>query len=271
VRPVRWRRVVLALVATYALLVLGAFAFQRRLIYFPERLEGTPTPEAGSTGRVVTFPSLDGVRISGLWVPPKDDGSPVVLAAHGNAGSIRSWAPLLGRYARRGLGGLLLDPRGYGWSEGSPSEEGWHQDGEAALAWLAAQGVPASRVVLHGVSIGTGIVVPLAAKHAVRGLVLECPFSSLADVAQSSYPFLPVRWLLRDRYDNAAAAPGVRCPVLVVCAGRDEIVSERHTRKLVEAFSTPPTYVRAEGAGHNDLAFWARYDATIFDFVAGLR
>lgn len=257
----------LVVAVTYALIVLAAWAFQRRLIYFPERLSGEPSLTVDFPAKVVSFASTDGVRITGLWAPPKDPTSPVVLIAHGNAGSIRSWSPLLRTYAGRGIGGLLLDPRGYGWSEGSPSEEGWKRDGEAAIAWLRAQGVPPERVVLHGVSIGAGIAVPLAAAHPVRGLVLECPFSSLADVAQGTYPFLPARWLLKDRYDNVASAPRVRCPVLVVCAGRDEIVASRHTQRLVEAFPTPPTVVRADAAGHNDLPGWPRYEPTVLDFV----
>jgi pimeloyl-ACP methyl ester carboxylesterase len=264
----RLRRLLVVVLAAYALLVLAAFLFQRRLVYFPERLGGEPRLDVDFPSQVVTFASSDGVRVSGLFAPPKDDASPVLLLAHGNAGSIRSWYPLLGLYARHGLGGLLLDPRGYGWSEGSPSEDGWLRDGEAALGWLRAQGILPERVVLHGVSIGSGIVVPLAAKHPVRGLVLECPFSSLCDVAQETYPFLPCRWLLRDRYDNVAAAPGVRCPVLLVYGGRDEIVSERHSRRLVEAFETPTTVARAEDFGHDDLPTWPPYEATVLDFVS---
>jgi len=269
--PRRLRRLVLVVLAAYALLVLAAWALQRRLVYFPERLSGEPSLSVDFPASVVSFASTDGVRITGLWAPPKDETSPVLLIAHGNAGSIRSWHALLATYAKGGLGGLLLDPRGYGWSEGSPSEEGWTRDGQAALAWLRAKGVPPERVVLHGVSIGAGIAVPLAAAHPVRGLILECPFSSLADVAQETYPFLPVRWLLRDRYDNVAAARGVRCPVLIVCAGRDEIVSDRLTRRLVEAFPSPPTVTRVDDARHNDVPLWARYDATIVDFAKTAR
>ena len=124
--------------------------------------------------------------------------------------------------------------------------------------------------MLHGVSIGTGIVVPLAARHPVRGLVLECPLSSVADVAQDAWPFLPVRLLLRDRFDSVAVAPRVRCPVLVVCGGRDEIVADRHVRRLVEAFPAAPTVARLEQAGHNDLSAWPGYESAILDFVSRL-
>ena len=198
-----------ALPVLYLAIVGAAWAVQRKLIYFPDRLEGEPRLDTAYGAHLVTFPSGDGVRITGLYAPPRDATGPVVLIAHGNAGSLPSWEPMLGDYVGEGVGGLLLDLRGYGWSEGSPSEEGWALDGEAAVEWLRGQGIETRRLVLHGVSIGCGVVLPLAAKHRVRGVVLQSPFSSLASVAKEHFGFLPVGWILRDRYDNLAGAPGV--------------------------------------------------------------
>jgi pimeloyl-ACP methyl ester carboxylesterase len=258
------------LLGAYALVLLAAFLFQRKLVYFPQPLrEGANLP--GTSGRdLVTFPSADGTRISGLFVRPKDDRTPVVLALHGNAGNALTWSGFLDPFVRRGLGGLLLDPRGYGLSEGSPDEEGWHRDAESAMAWLAARGIAASRVVVVGVSIGAGLAVPLAARHPVRGLILESAFTSLPDAAGEHYPFLPCRLLLKDRYDNLEAAARVTCPVLLLHGTSDRTVPVAHAHRLAAAFPRAPTLGLAEGFDHNDLSAWSGYEPALDRFLDGL-
>ncbi len=260
-----------ALPVLYLAIVGAAWAVQRKLIYFPDRLEGEPRLDTAYGAHLVTFPSGDGVRITGLYAPPRDATGPVVLIAHGNAGSLPSWEPMLGDYVGEGVGGLLLDLRGYGWSEGSPSEEGWALDGEAAVEWLRGQGIETRRLVLHGVSIGCGVVLPLAAKHRVRGVVLQSPFSSLASVAKEHFGFLPVGWILRDRYDNLAAAPGVSCPVLLVHGEADREVPCDHSRRLAAALDGRSTLVLAPRFGHNDLESWPGYWPALNSFLASLR
>lgn len=255
----------------YGVVVLAAWIFQRRLIYFPEPLAGPPAPDSSGKMEFVSFRSSDGVRITALFVRPPTDRAPVVLFAHGNAGNIVGWRDALRPYERMGAGGLLLDPRGYGWSEGSPNEAGWQLDAEAALQWLELRGIPASRVIVHGVSIGGGMAVPLAARHPVRGLVLQSAFTSLSDAAAETYPFLPVRLLLRDRYDNLALAPDVRCPVLLLHGSTDSLVDVDHARRLQAAFGSRATLCLAPGCGHNDVAAWPEYERTLTKFVQGLR
>lgn len=262
--------ILLTVVVGYALIVGAAYAFQRSLIYLPERLAGEPRWTRGGGAEVVSLRAAGGPKVFGLYAPPRDATAPVVVVFHGNAGNLDSWSPTFERWVRAGCGALLVDPRGYGWSEGSPSEEGWLADGEAALDFLEAKGVPAGRLVLHGVSIGCGIAVPLAAKRKVRGLVLESPFTSLCDAAHAVYPFLPCRLLLRDRYDNLAAAPLVTCPVLVLHGTADAIVPVEQGRRLAAAFPRPATLRTLEGAGHNDLSFHPEYDAAIGEFFRSL-
>jgi pimeloyl-ACP methyl ester carboxylesterase len=125
-------------------------------------------------------------------------------------------------------------------------------------------------MVLHGVSIGCGVAVPLAASRPVKGLILESPFTSLADAAHSVYPFLPCGLLLRDRYDNLGTAPRVACPVLLLHGTEDEIVPVEQGRRLAAAFPRPAKLVLAEGARHNDVAFWPGYDPAIAEFLRSL-
>ncbi len=210
------------------------------------------------------------MRISGIYVHARDDRSPVVLVAHGNAGNVLSWRGFLDPFTDLGLGAFLLDPRGYGWSEGTPTEEGWHADADAALAWLSSKGVPAARVIVVGVSIGSGMAVPLAAEHPVRALILESPFTSLADAASDHFPYLPCGWILRDRFDNVDAASRVRCPVLILHGTGDRTIGPDHARRLGAAFATPPTIRFADGADHNDLTSWPGYAGALREFLRSI-
>src|SRR5204862_231923 len=161
---------------------------------------GEPRGTRGGEAQGVSFRAAGGPKLFALYVTPRSKTAPVAVIFHGSAGNLETWAPTIGPWVRAGCGALLVDPRGYGWSEGSPSEEGWLADGEAAVDFLAERGVAEERLVLHGISIGSGIAVPTAAKRRVGGLVLDSPFTSLCDAAQAAFPFLPCRWLLRDRY-----------------------------------------------------------------------
>lgn len=262
--------VAITLAAAYALLVACVWLFQRSAIYFPERLGGDPRWERHDGVTLVPLRSPGGPQVYGLWnAPPKPD-APVALILHGNGGCLLSWSPLLESWKALGCGAFLLDPRGYGWSEGSPTEEGLLADAEAAMSWLAAQGVAAERVVLHGISIGGGVALPLAGRHAVRGLVLEAPFTRLSDVAFAHWPFLPFRWILRDRYDNLSAAASVTCPVLILHGDADEIVPVEHSERLAKAFPRPPTRIVVPGLRHNDLTLWSGHHEALERFLGGL-
>ena len=264
------RVILVSLLALYVLILVAAYLLQRRMIYFPERLKG-PVPATAGRGEVVALHAADGTRLHALHVPPPTPEAPVALVLHGNAGSLLSWAPFLDPFVDDGLGALLLDPRGYGWSEGDPTEAGWHQDAEAALAWLGARGVPPARVVVVGVSIGSGPATALAARHPVRGLILQSAFTSLPDAACRHYPWLPCRLLLSDRYDNLGAAPSVGCPVLLLHGAADDIVPVEHVHRLAAAFRHRPAPHLAPGHGHNDVSAWPGYEQALREFLDGLR
>lgn len=264
-------RLLVGLAVLYLLLVSAAFVLQRKFIYFPVRLEGPLQRSTSPAEEFVAFPAADGTRVTGLFLHPKDHGAPVVFVAHGNAGNILTWRPFLAPFTQRGFGAFLLDPRGYGWSEGTPEEEGWHQDAEAAVAWLASQGVPASQLIVVGVSIGSGLALPLAAGKSVRALILQSAFTSLADVASDHIPLMPWGLLLRDRYDNLAVAPRVRCPVLMLHGTADRIVAVEHARRLAAGFPSPPMLRLAPGSDHNDLGEWPGYEGALEEFLGTLR
>ena len=161
-------------------------------------------------------------------------------------------------FVKAGLQVLLFDYRGYGLSTGTPTEKGLIEDGEAAAQFVMTElQVPPERTVYFGKSLGTGVAVLVAAarppdRQPAR-LVLESSFDSMAAVGAHHYPFLPVRWFLRDRYDAASAIGRVRCPILFVHGGADEIVPIERGRALFErANPARDLFVVIPGARHND-------------------
>ncbi len=229
---------------------------QRRLIYIP--LGGTPPPAASLLpGAVeVPFPTADGLTLAGWYVPPPGAAWGSVLICNGNAGHRGLRAPLAAALRREGLAVFLFDYRGYGGNPGSPSEAGLARDIRGARAALLAQpGVDAGRVAYLGESLGGAVALELALEHPPAALILRSPFTSLADVGRFHYPFLPVRWLLADRYPSLDRIPALRAPLLVVAGGGDGIVPLEQSRRLHQAAPEPRRLVILDGADHNDPVF----------------
>ncbi|MBE3064993.1 MAG: alpha/beta hydrolase [Spirochaetes bacterium] len=230
------------------------WTMQRRLMYFPAG--GVPTPgELGLTGvEPVTFETIDGLGLSG-WFFAASGPSPrvTVVVFNGNAGNRAHRAPLAAALRRHGLQVLLVDYRGYGGNPGAPSKNGLAVDGRAARAYLAGRpDVDRSRIVYFGESLGTAVAVDLAVEHPPAALVLRSPFTSMRDLGQHHYPFLPVDLLLRDRFAAIDQIQRVRVPLLVIAGGHDRIVPIENTRRLYDAAVAPKTLFVLPDADHND-------------------
>ena len=241
-------------VAGLLCVLLGIWTMQRRLMYFPAA--GVPAPaEVGFAGvEPVSFGTTDGLQLHG-WFFATPSPRAAILVFNGNAGNRAHRAPLADAFRRRGFQVLLIDYRGYGGNPGIPTESGLTEDGLAARRYLISRpDVDASRIVYFGESLGAAVAVRLAAEHPPAALVLRSPFTSMADVGQHHYPILPVRFLLRDRFDALDRIRGIRVPLLVIAGGRDRIVPTEQSRRLYEAAPGPKTLVVMPGADHNDLA-----------------
>ena len=148
------------------------------------------------------------------------------------------------------MGLLAIEYRGYASSTGSPSEHGLKLDGEAAYAAAIASGVAPERIVALGESLGSGVAVALAARHKIGALVLDSPYSSIADVAAAAYWFVPVRALLRDPFRNDLLIGSVTAPTLIVHGTKDLVVPIRFGEKLFALANPPKEFWRVEGAPH---------------------
>jgi len=241
------------LAVVIALLALIWFG-QRSLIYFPDGRMPDPAAFGLPDAEIEAFETQDGLTLEGWFVPPRARPTGhTVLVFNGNAGHRGHRAPLAAQLAARGLAVFLFDYRGYGGGPGLPSEAGLARDARAALACLGRRpGVDITKIVFFGESLGAAVAVDLAVEFPPAALILRSPFTSLADVGARHYPFLPVRWLLRDRYDSIRRIGRLTSPLVVIAGETDAIVPIDDSRELFDAAPEPKRFIVIRGADHND-------------------
>jgi uncharacterized protein len=255
-------------VAVYLALVAVMYFAQRALMYFPETVRTAPEKAGLPEAEEVVLDTADGERVIVWHIPPRGD-HPVVLYFHGNGGALRYRVDRYRALTEDGTGLVLLSYRGYGGSSGRPSEDGLIEDARTAYAF-ATQRYPAARLVVWGESLGSGVAVAIAAEKAaekkVTRVVLEAPFVSAVSVAASVYPFVPVRFLMKDQFRSDLRISNVKVPVLIVHGDRDAVVPIESGERLYSLIEGPKRFLRVPGAGHEDLG--PRAIAAMRAFVA---
>lgn len=252
-RPLRWiGRAALIVVVVYLLVVLLMVAMENSLIYFPSVYPDGFWNPPGLAFEDAWFEAPDGTKLHG-WYVPCEKPRAVLLFAHGNAGNLSHRYELLESLHAMSVTAMIFDYRGYGRSEGAPSEAGILADARAARKWLAERaGVNEAEIVLMGESLGGGVMVDLAATDGARALVLENTFTSLPEVASYHYPWLPVKLLMRTQMDSAAKIGNYHGPLLQAHGDADTIIPFEIGRRLFEAASEPKELVVIAGGDHND-------------------
>ena len=249
--------------------------FEERFIFFPTVYPRGNYQDAGTIPKLEDcwFTSEDGVKLHG-WFAPADTPIATLVMSHGNAGNISHRVPII--YALRDLGFnvFMFDYRGYGRSEGSPNEQGVYRDGRAAFDFISRRAdVDSSSIILFGTSLGGAVAVEVALHRPAAGLVLESTFSSARDVARVAYPFLPVQFVLRTKFDSFEKIRSIHLPLLSSHGDRDSIIPISLGRKLYDAANQPKRFYLVKGADHNDI-FWIggkAYLEQIRDFALRLK
>ena len=248
---------------------LAGCSLDQRYVYYPTPWEpGDWAAASGLPLEDVRFAAADGTRLHG-WMVPTTADAPVLLWCHGNAGNIIDRLDVLKPFVQQGIASLMFEYRGYGQSQGRPTERGLYDDALAAYDLLRSRGIPPERIVLYGQSLGAAVCSELALQRPAAGLILETPFTSIADMARRYYGPLPVYLLLEARYDVLSRVPRLRLPLLVIHGDEDSIVPIAMGRRVFEAAPEPKTWLLVPGADHNNLAFvgGARYQQALLDFI----
>ncbi len=244
--------------------------FEEKFIYFPVKypegiwqVERTSAVEGETIPKVedCRFTAADGVNLHGWYCTPnrRTEEAPVprpaemiLLWFHGNAGNITHRYEMITMLMELPLSVFIIDYRGYGKSEGSPSEQGLYYDAQAAWEYLLSRrGIQADRIIIFGDSLGNAPAIDLASKVQPAGLIVQSGFSSISDMAAAVMPFLP-RFLLRTKMDSTHKIRSVRCPKLFIHSPADEIVPYRLGRRLFDSAPEPKEFYEIANAPHNE-------------------
>jgi len=244
--------------ACYVGVVIVLLLLENKLLFFPIRASDEWLEPPNLRVQDVEFQSADGSQIHAWWCPPEnwEPAQGATLHCHGNAGNLshRS-ASIAGWQDQLNQAVLIFDYPGYGRSTGKPGEAGCYAAADAAYDWLTQVArVPPENLLLYGVSLGGGVAVELASRRPHRALVLVNTFTSIPDMAQKQYPWLPARWLVRNRFDNLAKIGKCQKPIFVAHGTADPLIPFAQGERLFAAAPEPKYFLRMEGCDHDHTA-----------------
>ncbi|GAB4391469.1 MAG: alpha/beta hydrolase [Gammaproteobacteria bacterium] len=249
-------KIICYLLLAYCVLVTGLYLAQRHIVFQPD----TRKPDRGTWQAYsmyeVTLRTSDNLKLLS-WYKPARNNLPTIIYLHGNASHIGPRFRAMQPFLLAGYGLLLVEYRGYGGNSGTPTEAGLYHDARAAFAFLKQQYVPASCQVLWGESLGSGVAMQMAIEFPSAALILQSPYTNLVEVGQYHYPWLPVKWLLKDRFDSFSKVAHVNVPIFWLHGGADNVVPAELGKRLFEALPEPKQGLLVRQAGHHDIHNYA--------------
>ena len=245
--------ILLIIAGVYITFVAALYLLQRSVLFHPDPTRPNPADFGVGEMQIVTLDTEDGFSLLAWWSPPANETYPVLVFFHGNAGHIGYRGEKLRPYLNHRWGVLLVSWRGYSGNLGQPSEPGLYADGRAALAFLAERGVLPKRQIVYGESLGAAVAVEMALQTRFGAVILEAPFTSVVHIAQASYPFIPVKALVRDKFSSIEKISKISSPLMIIHGEVDSVIPVSHGHRLYEAANEPKTKYIVPGAGHNNL------------------
>ncbi len=243
--------IIATLVVLYLLLIVKLYLLQARHIYSPTDEIVTTPDKHGMRFEAVDFESSDGLMLHGWYVPCAVDAegqARVVLFFHGNTGNISDCIDSLKMFHQLGLSTFIFDYRGYGRSQGKPSEQGTYDDAEAAWNYLLRdRGTKPEEIIVLGRSLGAAIASAQAARHMPGALVIESTFTSAPELAAEMFRIFPARLMSRYQYNVRENVTNIHCPILVVHSRDDEVIPFHHGLQLYEAANEPKHFLEISG------------------------
>jgi len=238
-------------IALYLLFIVNLYRVQARHIYCPTSEIATTPDKHGLAFEAIDFETTDGLMLHGWFVPrPSIDTEKerVVLFFHGNTGNISDCITTLDMFHHLGLATFIFDYRGYGQSQGLPSEQGTYDDAEAAWEYLLRdRGIKSEDVIVLGRSLGAAIASAQAARHRPGALVIESTFTSAPALAAELFRFVPAKLMSRFKYNVRDNVANTHCPVLIVHSNDDEVIPFHHGKRLYEVANEPKAFMEING------------------------
>jgi uncharacterized protein len=246
---------------TYLIVLVYIYLFQRNLLYHPS-VNGYQGDKINFDYEEVFIKNNEGIKLKG-WFHKKDlINKKTILFFHGNAGNLSNRNYKLNELSKFDINFLILAYRGFSSNQGKPSEKGLYKDAKSALDWLKVKGVKEKNLILYGESLGTAVAVETAQNKNLAGIILESPFTSMIELAQKYYPFLPVKILLKDKYETIKKLPNISSPILILHGKLDTIVPVAMGEKLFELANNPKFKYFIDNDDH-----MMRYDQNLLDQI----
>ncbi|MFC1562072.1 alpha/beta hydrolase [candidate division KSB1 bacterium] len=249
------KNIVLTCITAYGVILLGLYYFTAKFIYFPSRIITATPRDIGLEYDDIFFETADNLTLNG-WYIPVENSRATLLFCHGNAGNISDRLDLASIFCELGFNVFIFDYRGYGKSEGKPTEEGTYLDIEAAWDYLAKErGTDPATIFVYGRSLGGPVAAYLAKNRSIGGLILQATFTSVREMAAEIYPRFLIKILpVFIKYPTAEYLRSVHVPVLIIHSKTDDLVPYKFGEQLFETAQEPKTFLTLSGS-HNDDVF----------------
>ncbi len=249
----------------YVVAGMTVYAFQRRIMYAPDRTRVNPETIGVDGLRELTLEAKDGTKLI-AWYKRAEPGKPTLLYFHGKKGNLAVRRDRIKQITRSGYGLFMLSYRSYGGSEGRPTEPRNIADAVAAYDYLRMLGLKEYEIVAYGESLGTGVATQLAARRQTAAVVLEAPFTSIVAVGKLMYPLFPVGAFINDKYPSIDYIKQINAPLMIVHGTRDKLIPIELGERLFQAAVTPKEMIRMANVGHTGLfraGIWPHIDKFI--------
>jgi len=214
------------------------YFYQRNLLYHPNE-NNYSDDEITVNIEKVNIKTSDNINLLGWYHEKNLKEFKTLIFFHGNAGSLENRIHKLNHFKDMNVNFLIIAWRGFSGNSGEPSENGLYKDGKSAIDWLIKKGVSEQKLILYGESLGTGVAVHLAQNRNFSGVILETPFTSMIDAAKTFYPYIPVKLLLKDKFENYKKIKNINSPILIMHGEADQIVPFSMGKKLYEIANKP--------------------------------
>lgn len=257
------------LLIAYISIVGYMYFFQRSLVFHPS---GNPFNEPHQPYVPMVYETNFGLKLRGLWYPPQP-GQPTIVFFQGNGGNIGHRLFKTNYFLKKGYGTALVGYRGYNGNPGQPTEEGLYTDARAAIRAVLNKGVREQDIILYGESLGTGVATKMATEFPhIKALILEAPYTTIVDVGAKRFWFLPVRKMMRDRFDNMSKIDKLNMPLLIVHGTDDGTIPHIFGVRLFEkSKASLKRMITVKNAGHNNLYEFQTVSDGIDDFLARIN
>jgi len=241
--------ILLIVALVYFFVLISTYIFQRSLLYHPAE-NNYSNDQLSISVEKVKIVTQDNIELLSWYHNKNINNYKTILFLHGNAGSLKNRIHKINHFKDVNVNFLLLAWRGFSGNDGKPTEEGLYEDARSAINWLKSKGIKENNIIIYGESLGTGVAIEIAQKKNFSGIILESPFTSMIDAAKDKYPYLPVRLILKDKYESNKKIKNINIPILIMHGKIDNIVPFYMGKKMYELANEPKYFYFSEYDNH---------------------